>query len=106
MSARNLTADEMSDRAEWLDGLFANGLPKCSGHWVGGSGGHRTHEPCSNTATYADWSDQYAYCEAHLEPADREAGSPMVAPWAGVVRELEAMRADRSGDFDGAWDLK
>jgi hypothetical protein len=106
MSARTPSIFDLADRCAWLDELFRNGLPKCSGQWISGSGGHRQHSPCSNTATYADWSDQYAYCDAHLEPADREAGSPSVAPWAGVVRELEALRVDRGGDFDGSWDLK
>jgi hypothetical protein len=94
MSARTPSIFDLAERCAWLDSLYHSGLPKCSGHWVGGSGGHRTHVPCSNTATYADWSDQYSYCDAHLEPADREAGSPMVAPWAGVVRKLDALRGE------------
>ena len=38
-------------------------LPTCSGEWIGGSGGHREHEPCNQFAVYGD--QPYAYCNEH-----------------------------------------
>ena len=39
--------------------------PGCSGKWVGGSGGHRKHEPCQALADWWHPGDLYAYCADH-----------------------------------------
>lgn len=72
-------------KADYLDSLYADGLPTCTGNWIKGSGGHRVHEPCGKLATFADWDDTYSYCDAHISDHDREIGL-LEVPWAALVR--------------------
>lgn len=46
----------------------------CCGKWVGGSGGHRVHEPCDRDGTWWHPDDSYAYCDVHVPPQDVERG--------------------------------
>lgn len=85
-----IQVDAQTERLRLLKAVVA-ALPRCSGEWTAGSGGHRKHENCSKIATYVD--DPYYYCDEHrlknpddwaefsyadalraLEAADREAG--------------------------------
>lgn len=50
--------------------IAEDGRPSCSGKWISGSGGHRTHEPCGAAAKWWHPDDMYAYCAAHLHPSD------------------------------------
>lgn len=45
---------------------------KCSGVWVGGSGGHRLHldKNCPNKVVWWHPDDAYSYCAAHIPKRD------------------------------------
>lgn len=47
-------------------------MKRCSGEWIGGSGGHREHRgPCDAPALWQDDLDVYAYCEEHCPAEDK-----------------------------------
>lgn len=48
-------------------------LPQCSGEWLSGSGGHKTHShDCNNRATYYDPDDIHAYCDEHITEHEKK----------------------------------
>lgn len=68
-------------------------LPTCSGNWIGGSGGHRTHEPCGRIATWWRAGDSWAYCDEHIK--EHERGTPNgypPAPWAALAKERDELK--------------
>lgn len=59
---------------EWARAMQSrrDSLLTCSGRWVGGSGGHRKHEPCNAIATWSAPTDIYAYCDEHVTDDERD----------------------------------
>lgn len=50
--------------------------PNCSGEWISGSGGHRTHTPCKSPATWFSYNSMFAYCDDHIR--EHEKGFPYI----------------------------
>ncbi len=64
---------------------FLRDLPRCSGEWTGGSGGHRVHGvPCQKLAL---WDDGFVYCDEHV-PTGVHAKYVDEIEWAVAARTL------------------
>jgi hypothetical protein len=65
-------------------------LPRCSGKWLDGSGGHKRHAPCPRHATYYFAGDIWAYCDEHITEHEKRMYSERVG-WADEVTALDAL---------------